>query len=55
MPRGSWTESPKGANAGELPVERPNRLEFAINRKPAKQIGSTIPPNVLTRADKVIR
>jgi putative ABC transport system substrate-binding protein len=44
-----------GANAGELPVERPTKLEFVINLKTAKEIGLTIPPNVLVRADKVIK
>ena len=45
----------KGAKAGEIPVERPTKLEFVINLKTAKQIGLTIPPNVLVRADRVIR
>jgi putative ABC transport system substrate-binding protein len=44
-----------GTNAGEIPVERPTKLEFVINLKTAMQIGLTIPPNVLVRADKVIR
>ena len=45
----------KGANPGELPVERPTKFEFVINLKAAKEMGVSIPPDVLMWADRVIK
>jgi putative ABC transport system substrate-binding protein len=45
----------KGTKPADIPIEQPMKFEFIVNLKAAKQIGLTVPPNVLVRADRVVR